>query len=60
VESGIRQARKHLGWYLDRHAPTAPPELRQRILRSFDPVDVVAGLREALLPDTSDALPVAA
>ena len=21
VESGLRQARKHLGWYLDRHAP---------------------------------------
>ena len=21
IESGLRQARKHLGWYLDRHAP---------------------------------------
>ena len=26
VESGLRQARKHLGWYLDRHAPHAPPD----------------------------------
>ena len=23
IESGLRQARKHLGWYLDRHAPAA-------------------------------------
>ena len=22
IESGLRQARKHLGWYLDRHART--------------------------------------
>src|SRR5262249_47376155 len=24
IESGLRQARKHLGWYLDRHAASAP------------------------------------
>ena len=30
VESGLRQARKHLGWYLDRHAPFRPPPRRAR------------------------------
>jgi nifR3 family TIM-barrel protein len=47
VESGLRQARKHLGWYLDRHAPSTPPELRKAILTSFEPQRVVAGIREA-------------
>ena len=28
VESGLRQARKHLGWYLDRHAPWRSADLR--------------------------------
>src|SRR5690606_2968193 len=28
AESGVRQARKHLGWYLDRHAPHLSSELR--------------------------------
>ncbi|UCI05774.1 tRNA dihydrouridine synthase DusB [Mesorhizobium sp. B1-1-8] len=48
VESGLRQARKHLGWYLDRHAPGVSPEQRKRILTSFDPAGVIAGLREAV------------
>ena len=60
VESGVRQARKHLGWYLDRHAQSVSPELRQRILRSLVPADVVAGLREALVSDRPVLLPVAA
>ena len=30
VESGLRQARKHLGWYLDRHAPSCAAETRKR------------------------------
>ncbi|OQM74400.1 tRNA dihydrouridine synthase DusB [Manganibacter manganicus] len=47
VESGVRQARKHLGWYLDRHAPTTSPEQRKTILTSFDPRQVIAELREA-------------
>jgi len=47
VESGLRQARKHLGWYLDRHAPSTPPELRKAILTSFEPRRVVATIREA-------------
>ncbi|MBE7185521.1 MAG: tRNA dihydrouridine synthase DusB [Methylobacterium mesophilicum] len=44
---GLRQARKHLGWYLDRHVPTASPELRSRIMTSLDPFEVAASLRAA-------------
>ena len=48
VESGLRQARKHLGWYLDRHAPAIQPELRATILRSCEPPVVIGALRTAL------------
>jgi nifR3 family TIM-barrel protein len=48
VESGLRQARKHLGWYLDRHAGGAPAELRRTVLSSFEPAQVIAALKEAL------------
>jgi len=47
AESGARQARKHLGWYLDRHAPHTPDTLRQTIMRSLVPAEVLAALREA-------------
>lgn len=47
IESGLRQARKHLGWYLDRHAAGASAEQRKRILTSFAPAEVIAGLRQA-------------
>jgi tRNA-dihydrouridine synthase len=49
TESGLRQARKHLGWYLDRHAPGTEAGLRSEILRSLDPASTVAGLRRAFL-----------
>jgi nifR3 family TIM-barrel protein len=48
IESGLRQARKHLGWYLDRHAGGAPAELRRTVLSSFEPAQVIAALKEAL------------
>jgi nifR3 family TIM-barrel protein len=47
AESGVRHARKHLGWYLDRHAPATPAERRKTILTSFHPAKVIAELREA-------------
>lgn len=47
VESGLRQARKHLGWYLDRHAAGSSPELRRKVMTSLDPALVIHGLREA-------------
>ncbi len=54
TESGVRQARKHLGWYLDRHAPDVSAELRKAILTGFDPKAVIAALGEAFLR-TADA-----
>ena len=47
VESGLRQARKHLGWYLDRHAAGVADDRRKAILTSFEPASVIAVLREA-------------
>ncbi|TPM47414.1 tRNA dihydrouridine synthase DusB [Mesorhizobium sp. B2-2-3] len=46
VESGLRQARKHLGWYLDRHAGALADEKRKAILTSFDPARTITLLRE--------------
>ncbi|WP_376704494.1 tRNA dihydrouridine synthase DusB [Mesorhizobium sp. ISC25] len=45
MESGLRQARKHLGWYLDRHAATSD-DRRKAVLTSFEPGRVVALLRD--------------
>jgi len=47
VESGLRQARKHLGWYLERHAAATSPDLRKAVMTSLDPAAVIRGLREA-------------
>ena len=46
-EQGLRHARKHLGWYLDRHAPEAPAELRRTAMTSTEPAAVIAALRAA-------------
>ncbi len=48
VQSGLRQARKHLGWYIDRHAPEATPQLRAKVMTSTDPVETVRELRICL------------
>lgn len=45
--SGLRQARKHLGWYLDRHVPDCALETRSTVLRSDKPAEVVTALRRA-------------
>ena len=45
---GLRHARKHLGWYLDRHAPHTDPIRRKAILTSTDADAVVGLMREAL------------
>ncbi|TWH33576.1 nifR3 family TIM-barrel protein [Aminobacter sp. J15] len=44
---GLRHARKHLGWYLERHASGVSPELRQQIMTSTEPAIVIDGLRQA-------------
>jgi nifR3 family TIM-barrel protein len=55
VESGLRQSRKHLGWYLDRHAPIVSAEQRKRILTSFEPREVIAELRR-VFADSSPSI----
>ncbi|MFC5385461.1 tRNA dihydrouridine synthase DusB [Aquamicrobium segne] len=42
VESGLRQARKHLGWYLDRHAPNITLEQRKSVLTCGEPAKVIS------------------
>lgn len=44
-ESGLRQARKHLGWYIERHAANASAEIRSQILTSLDTGHVIELLR---------------
>ena len=53
VESGLRQARKHLGWYLDRHAPGTDPERRRAILTGTDPESVAVALRRAVSDEST-------
>jgi len=45
VETGVRHARKHLGWYIDRHAPDVSAALRQRIMTAREPGTVMTLLR---------------
>ncbi|MCB1381865.1 MAG: tRNA dihydrouridine synthase DusB [Notoacmeibacter sp.] len=47
MAAGLRQARKHLGWYLERHVPDCPAELRNRIMTGTDAAPVREGLAEA-------------
>jgi len=55
VESGLRQARKHLGWYLDRHAPFAPAGTRKTVLTATEPVTVIAALQQAFADIPADS-----
>ena len=43
VATGVRHARKHLGWYLDRHAPDGADmsSIRKRIFTSTDAGEVI-------------------
>ncbi|TPM41902.1 tRNA dihydrouridine synthase DusB [Mesorhizobium sp. B2-3-4] len=51
IESGLRQARKHLGWYLDRHAGDVTGDSRKAILTAFEPARVIALLRDVFSRD---------
>ncbi|KAB2950514.1 MAG: tRNA dihydrouridine synthase DusB [Rhizobiaceae bacterium] len=44
---GLRQARKHLGWYLDRHCAGLRAESRAIIMTGTDPAAVVRAIRAA-------------
>ncbi len=47
-EVGVRHARKHLGWYLDRHAPDLANETKAAIMTSKDAGFVAEALERAL------------
>jgi tRNA-dihydrouridine synthase B len=49
IESGLRQARKHLGWYLDRYASTVALYQRKAIMTGTCTKKVTAHLRDAFL-----------
>jgi nifR3 family TIM-barrel protein len=49
MQTGLRHARKHLGWYIDRHAPSAPHDLRQQAMTAVEPLIVIKCLREVFL-----------
>jgi tRNA-dihydrouridine synthase B len=59
VKLGTRQARKHLGWYLDQLPGVCDPQLRRRVLTGEDPAQVVeafmAAAQERRLPLTEAA-----
>ncbi len=52
VDSGLRQARKHLGWYLDAHAPTSAH--RTPIMTSTDLNAVISGIRAAFASERTN------
>jgi len=54
-EAGLRHARKHLGWYFDRHAVGEAASLRRRILTSTQPDEVIRLLSDALAPTGQEA-----
>lgn len=55
VGIGVRIARKHLGWYLDRFAASVSPGLRQALLTSEDP-KLVGRLLRAAFAEAPDAM----
>lgn len=53
IEAGLRHARKHLGWYLDRARVAVPGEVRAAVLTSKNPREV-RGLMLAALSAKPD------
>lgn len=47
-QAGLRHARKHLGWYLDRARAEVPADMRAAIMTSKDPGEVCRLMLEAL------------
>jgi nifR3 family TIM-barrel protein len=48
---GIRHARKHLGWYLERHVPAADPAIRTEIMTGTVPANVIKSLNAMFAAD---------
>ncbi len=53
TERGLRHARKHLGWYLDRHAPATRETVRKTVMKSTEPTDVIAAVRSAFAAEAA-------
>lgn len=49
MDVGVRHARKHLGWYLDRHAPDLAGQAKSEIMTSKDAGFVAGALERALM-----------
>ncbi|AYD01372.1 tRNA dihydrouridine synthase DusB [Neorhizobium sp. NCHU2750] len=47
-EAGLRHARKHLGWYMERHGCDIAPEDKAAIMVSRDPAEVIRRLSSLL------------
>lgn len=60
VELGLRQARKHVGWYLGRHAGHVPPAIKGAVLTSRDTEFVVASVRDLIIAGPAAELSEAA
>ena len=60
TELGLRQARKHVGWYLDRHAGQVSHAAKGAVLTSKDPEFVVASVQDLILADPAQDLSEAA
>jgi tRNA-dihydrouridine synthase B len=43
-DAGLRHARKHLGWYIERYAPDVAPEEKAAVMVARDPDDVISRL----------------
>ncbi len=56
-EPGLRHARKHLGWYLDKHASGIPKALKQNILTGTEPDGVLRLLGQAFSGEMQQAEP---
>lgn len=55
--AGVRHARKHLGWYLDRYAPSVGAAERALIMTSRDAGEVTSLLHGALTADAEALTP---
>ncbi len=61
LESGIRQARKHLGWYLDSlNLPASSGVLKKTIMTSFEPSEIYKTLEELFAIHEKDNVSAAA
>ncbi len=57
VAAGLRHARKHVGWYLDRHAPGLAPADRAALMTSTDSEFVAGQLAAALIEHGTSVRP---